>query len=87
MVGVRLVVAPPGGGDMLALRDFFFLFFSRENATVKPVNRFLHAIAQKTRFHARKCLLGVKNYNFFDFGFFPLKPLKSGRGQAFPMLN
>ena len=55
----------------------FIPFFSQSRAQVRPVDGFLHAIAQKTWNHARMCLLGVwtmcpqilkvklpKNWNF-----------------------
>jgi hypothetical protein len=40
MVGVGSVVAPPGGGDMLALRDFFIYFFlgERYSQTREPIS-------------------------------------------------
>jgi len=38
---------------------FLFYLFSQSRAQVRPVDGFLHAIAQKTWNHARMCLLGV----------------------------
>jgi len=38
---------------------FIYTFFSQSRAQVRPVDGFLHAIAQKTWNHARMCLLGV----------------------------
>jgi len=41
-------------------KNYFYLYlFSQARAQVRPVDRFLHAIAQKTWNHARMCLLGV----------------------------
>ena len=42
-------------------KNYFFIyaFFSQARAQVRPVDGFLHAIAQKTWNHAWMCLLGV----------------------------
>jgi len=36
-----------------------YTFFSKTRAQVRPVDGFLHAIAQKTRTNAMTCFLGV----------------------------
>jgi len=40
---------------------FIYTFLSETHLQVRPLNGFWRAMAQKTRSHARMCLLGVKN--------------------------
>jgi len=56
---------PPTGGfwangwNITKIIFLFILFFSQARAQVRPVDGFLHVIAQKTWNHAKMCLLGV----------------------------
>ena len=43
---------------------FLFIYFSQARVQVRPVDGFLHAIAQKTWNHARMCLFGVIKLKF-----------------------
>ena len=60
-------------------------FFSRDRVPSKPVNRFWRTIAQKTRYGARMCLLGVRKSSFVNLRVFcPKNPLKIARNRDFP---
>ena len=62
-----------------------YYFFSRDRVPSKPVNRFWRTIAQKTRYGARMCLLGVRKSSFVNLRVFcPKNPLKIARNRDFP---
>ena len=55
---------------------FLFIYFSPTNVLKRPLDRFWHAMAQKTRNRTRVCLFGVIKWKIEIWPIFTPKPLK-----------